>query len=184
MACLITKGRATNCKSQIGGINRIWLTDFGGLGTITLGSNDEVTDATGTATFFQYDLKGSGNTMETTANVSRDNGTAFFSTVLTITLPKLTKEDQKEWKLISHGRPHIIIEDRNSNFFLMGKEHGAELTSGSMSTGGGFADASQYSFEFTSEEALPPNFIDGATSSNPVAGLSSCTETIIVGTNS
>ena len=184
MACIITKGRATNCKDVVGGINRVWLTDFGGLGTITTGSNDEVTDASGTATLFQYDLKNSGNTMETTANVSRDNGTAFFSTVLSLALPKLTKEDNKELKLIAYGRPHIIVEDRNGNFFLLGKEHGCELTSAAIQSGGAMGDASQYTMEFTCEELLPPNFCDGATSSNPTAGWSSFTETITVGTNS
>jgi hypothetical protein len=184
MACDITKGRAINCKDQIGGLKAAWIMGFGNLGTVTLGSNDEATDASGTGTFFQYDLKGSGNTMETTANVSRDNGTSFFSTVLSLSLPKLTKEDQKELKLLSYARVHIIVEDRNGNFFLLGKDHGCELTSASMQTGGAFGDASQYVMEFTSEEPLPPNFVDGATSANPTAGWSSFTETITVGTNS
>ena len=184
MACDITKGRAINCKDQIGGLKKAWLVDFNDLGTVTLGSNDEATDASGTGTFFQYDLKGSGNTMETTANVSRDNGTAFFSTVLSLSLPKLTKEDQKELKLLSYQRVAIIIEDRNSNFFLIGKDNGCELSSASMQTGGAFGDASQYVLEFTDESALPPNFVDGATTANPTAGWSTYTETITVGTNS
>jgi len=87
MACDISKGRAINCKDQIGGLKTAWLMNWSDLGTVTLGSDDEATDADGTATLFQYDLKGSGNTMETTANVSRDNGTSFFSTVLSLSLP-------------------------------------------------------------------------------------------------
>jgi hypothetical protein len=184
MSCSISKGRAINCKDQIGGLKTAWLMDFGGLGTVTLGSNDEATDASGTGTLFQYDLKGSGNTMETTANVSRDNGTSFFSTVLSLSLPKLTKEDQKELKLLSFQRVAILIEDRNGSFFLLGKDHGCELTSASMQTGGAMGDASQYVMEFTSEEALPPNFVEGATAANPTAGWTSYTETITVGTNS
>ena len=184
MACDISKGRAINCKDQIGGLKTAWLMNWSDLGTVTLGSDDEATDADGTGTLFQYDLKGSGNTMETTANVSRDNGTSFFSTVLSLSLPKLTKEDQKELKLISYQRLAIICEDNNSNFFLLGKDHGVELTSASMQTGGAFGDASQYVMEFTSEEPLPPNFVDSATHANPTAGWSSFTETITVGTNS
>lgn len=184
MSCDITKGRAINCKDQIGGLQTAWLLNWEDLGTVTLGSNDEATDASGTGTFFQYDLKGSGNTMETSANVSRDNGTAFFSTVLSLSLPKLTKEDQKELKLLSYKRLAIIVQDRNSNFFLLGKDNGVELTSASISSGGGFGDASQYVLEFTDESALPPNFVEGATSANPAAGWSSYTETITVGTNS
>ena len=59
MACDISKGRAINCKDQIGGLKAAWIMGFGNLGTVTLGSNDEATDASGTGTFFQYDLKGS-----------------------------------------------------------------------------------------------------------------------------
>ena len=87
-------------------------------------------------------------------------------------------------KLLSYQRLAIIVEDRNGNFFLLGKDHGCELTSASMQTGGAMQDASQYVMEFTSEEPLPPNFVDGATAANPTAGWSSFTETITVGTNS
>ena len=48
MACDISKGRAINCKDQIGGLKKAWLVDFNDLGTVTLGSNDEATDASGT----------------------------------------------------------------------------------------------------------------------------------------
>tara|TARA_B100000287_G_scaffold160386_1_gene151280 strand:- start:17 stop:565 length:549 start_codon:yes stop_codon:yes gene_type:complete len=182
MACLTTRGRAINCKDVRGGLNRLWITSTDLV--TTLNSDEEIDDCTSTAVFFQYDLKNSGNTMETTANVSRDNGTTYFTTVLNIVLPKLTKEDHKELKLISYGKPHLIVEDRNSNFWLLGREHGCELTSASISSGGAMGDASQYTLEFTAEEVSPPSFINGATSSNPAAGWSSCTETITVGTNS
>lgn len=184
MACNLTKGYATNCKDVTGGIVRAWMTNFGAITGYTIDSNDQITNASGTATFFQYELKNSGNTMVTTATVSRDTGTSFFSTVLTLVLPKLTKELQVETKLISYGRPHIIVEDRNSNFFWLGRVHGNELTSASISTGGAMSDLSGTTLEFTSEEVEPPMFISGATSANPVAGLSGVTETITVGTNS
>lgn len=184
MPCALTAGYATNCKDTIGGIVRVWLSSFGTLSGITLDSDDQITDASGTATFFQYDLKNSGNTLTTTVTTSRDTGTTFFSSVLSLVLPKLTKELSKELKLISYGRPYIIVETRAGDFLLLGKDHGCELTSATISSGGNFSDLSGYNLEFTSEEALQPLYISGATSSNPVAGLSSLTETITVGTNS
>ena len=99
-------------------------------------------------------------------------------------LPKLTKELSKELKLISFSRNYIIVETRAGDFLLLGKDHGCELTSATIASGGSMADLSGYTLEFTSEEALQPLYISGATSSNPVAGLSSLTETITVGTNS
>ena len=51
----------------------------------------------------QYDLKGT-NSLETAVNSSRENGTTFYESTLTLTLPKLTKEDHKELKLMAYGR--------------------------------------------------------------------------------
>jgi hypothetical protein len=48
---------------------------------------------------------------------SMENGTTAFEQVLEVTLPRLTKEDHKELKLISFGHPHVIVEDQNGNFF-------------------------------------------------------------------
>ena len=99
-------------------------------------------------------------------------------------MPKLTKELSKETKLIAYGRPYIIVETRAGDFLLLGKDHGCELTSATIATGGAMGDLSGYTLEFTSEESLQPLYISGGTSANPVAGLSSLTETITVGTNS
>jgi len=182
MACDLTSGRKNPCKDQIGGLVRAWFVDFGDLGTVTK-VDDEITDLSGTFTCFQYDLKGT-NSLETAITSSRENGTTFFEETLTLTLPKLSKEDNKELKLISYSRPHIAIEDRNGNFFLCGLQHGMEVTGGSIATGTAFGDLSGYSLTLTGQELEPANFISGGTSADPFAGMSSATVTVTVGTNS
>ena len=167
MACDLTAGRKVPCKDVIGGIVRAWFCDFGELGTVTK-TADEITDMTGTITLLQYDLKGT-NSLETAITSSRENGTTFFEETLTLTLPKLSKEDNKELKLMAYGRPHVVIEDRNGNFMMCGLEHGMEVTGGSIATG---------------QELEPANFIAGGTSADPLAGMSSATVTVTVGTNS
>jgi len=182
MACDLTAGRKVPCKDVIGGIVRAWFIDFGELGTVTK-TDDEITDMTGTITALQYDLKGT-NSLETAITSSRENGTTFFEETLTLTLPKLSKEDNKELKLMAYGRPHICVEDRNGNFFLCGLEHGMEVTGGSIATGTAFGDLSGYSLTLTGQELEPANFIAGGTSADPLAGMSSATVTVTVGTNS
>ena len=182
MACDLTAGRKVPCKDVIGGIVRAWFIDFGELGTVTK-TADEITDMTGTITALQYDLKGT-NSLETAITSSRENGTTFFEETLTLTLPKLSKEDNMELKLLSYSRPHIIIEDRNSNFLLCGLEHGMDVTGGSIATGTAFGDLSGYSLTLTGQELEPANFISGGTSADPFAGMSSATVTVTVGTNS
>lgn len=182
MACDLTAGRKVPCKDVIGGIVRAWFIDFGELGTVTK-TDDEITDMTGTITALQYDLKGT-NSLETAITSSRENGTTFFEETLTLTLPKLSKEDNKELKLMAYGRPHVCVEDRNGNFMLCGLEHGLEVTGGSIATGTAFGDLSGYSLTLTGQELEPANFIAGGTSADPLAGMSSATVTVTVGTNS
>ena len=92
--------------------------------------------------------------MESAITSSRENGTTFFETTVTLTLPKLSKEDNAELKLLAYGRPHICLEDRNGNFFLVGKEHGCEVTGGSIASGTAFGDISGYSLTLTSQEVF------------------------------
>lgn len=182
MACLLTKGRAINCFDISGGISAIYCTT-GNLGTITE-SAGQITNMAGTFVIFKYDLNGSANTMTTTATSSRENGTTSFATTLSITMPKLSKEDNAELKLLLYSRPKIIVVDRNLNAMLMGTTNGCSLETATLTTGGSFQDMAGYSLEFNSEETSAPNFINGATAANPLAGMSSASVTVTVGTNS
>ena len=182
MACDLTKGRAVPCKDVTGGIRAVYFVDFGDLGTITL-TNDEVTNISGTFSAYQYLVKGNSS-FEQTFNVSRDNGTTFFTQTLNLTLTKLTKEDNKELKLLAYGRPYVVVQDYNGNAFLMGMVNGAEVTGGTIVTGAAMGDLSGYTLTMEGQEAMPANFIAGATLANPFAGLAGANDTIVVGSNS
>jgi hypothetical protein len=182
MACDLTLGRKEPCKDVVGGIRAVYFTDFGDLGTITL-TNDEITDMSGTFTAFKYEVKGNSS-FEQNITSSRENGTTFFEQTLNLTLHKLTKEDNKELKLIAFGRPHVAVEDYNGNVFLMGREHGADVSGGTIVTGAAMGDLSGYTLTLSAMETLPANFVASPTAADPYAGMSSATVTVTVGTNS
>ncbi len=182
MACNLTAGRKEPCKDVVGGIRKVYFTDFGGYGTVTQ-TNDEITDMSGTFTAFEYELKGTSS-FEQTITSSRENGTTFFEQTLNITLKKLTKEDNKELKLLAYGRPHVAVEDYNGNVFVMGLEHGADVSGGTIVTGSGLAELSGYTLTLTSQEVMPANFVSAPTAANPFGGMSSATVTVTEGTNS
>ena len=182
MACDLSAGRNVPCKDVVGGIDAVYFVDFGNLGAITL-TNDEVTDMAGTFSAYKYDVKGA-NSLEQAVTSSQDNGTTFFEQTLTLNLPKLSKEDMVQFKLMAYGRPHCIIVDNNGNALLAGKEHGLTVSAGSITTGAAFGDMSGTTLTLSGQEKLPANFIAGATVANPFVGLSSATETIVAGTNS
>jgi len=178
MACDLTKGRALPCRES-GGIKAVYFVDFGDLGTITVSATDEVTDMTGTFDAFKYELKGTSS-VEQTINASRENGTVFFDQAVNLTLPQLSKEDNNELKLMAYGRPHIVVEDYNGNAYLVGREHGADVTGGTIASGAAMGDMSGYTLTFNAMERTAANFIAGATDGNPFAGMSSATDTIVV----
>lgn len=191
MACALTRSRAEACKDVVAGIKEVYFADFGALGTVTL-TNDEITNMTGTTigeaagsiALHKYEVKGN-NSFETTVNASRENGTVFYEQTLNITLKKLTKEDNKELKLLAAARPHIIIVDKNDNVFMMGLKEGADLSAGTVSTGNALGDFNGYNLTFTAQETSPPNFIESAgpgTADFPVDAMAGLSGTIDIGT--
>ena len=119
--------------------------------------------------------------MTQTITASRENGTVFFSQALSLTLPKLSADDSKELKLLAYGRPHIVVVDYNGNALLLGREHGCDVTGGTLVSGAAMGDLIGYTIEFTAEELMLSNFIQNPVAANPFAGLSSATETIVSG---
>jgi hypothetical protein len=180
--CDLTRGRKEPCKDVVGGIKAVYFLDYGDV-TIAYDTTDtDVIDDLGTVTAYKYELKGNSS-FEQAITSSRENGTTFFDQTLNITLKKLTKEDNKELKLMSYGRPHIVVHDYNGNAFLMGAEHGAEVTGGTIVTGAAMGDLSGYTLTLSAQEQQPANFLEGATEANPFAGLTG-TVTVTEGTNS
>ena len=162
MACTLTSGRAVPCKDQVGGLKNVYFVYFGNLGTVTE-IDDEITNMTGDSsnnlTAYKYELKGNSS-FEQTFTASRENGTVFFEQTLNLTLTKLSKEDNKELKLLAYGRPHIAVEDYNGNVFMMGQVHGADVSGGTVVTGAAMGDLSGYTLTFSAQETKPANFMD------------------------
>ena len=157
MACLLTAGRKVPCKSAVGGIKSVYFADFGTLGAATIASG-EITAFAGTPDWFEFDVKGNSS-LETTVNSSRENGTTFYTQTLNLTLTFLDKATQEELKLLAHARPHVAVEDYNGNFFLVGLDHGAEVTGGTVVTGAAMGDLSGFTLTFEGQETAPAYFV-------------------------
>jgi hypothetical protein len=130
------------------------------LGTTTIASG-EITAISGTPDFFKFDIKGNSS-LETTINSSREKGTTFYTQTLNLTLPALDKATQEEIKILATARPHVAIEDYNGNFFLVGLEHGAEVTGGTVVSGAAMGDLSGFTLTLEGQETAPAFFVTPA----------------------
>ena len=165
MACDISAGRTLPCRDSVGGLKNVYFINYSSSASIplveTAGSEDTVAfDGTWDATNYKYELKGTSS-LTTNIQASRENGTVAFEQVLELTLPKLSKEDNYQIKLLSFGRPRIVVEDYNGNFFLVGREHGADVTGGTIVTGAAMGDLSGYTLSFSAMELTPANIATG-----------------------
>jgi hypothetical protein len=181
MACNISLGYNEPCKDSIAGLTAVYFMNYN-TGSFTLNATDVVTSFPSGSTVFKYELKGTNGYTET-VNTSRDNGTTFFSQVLSLQLKKLTAEETKELKLLAYGRPKIVVADRNGHALLVGRIEGADMTGGTITTGTAYGDLSGYTLQFTGNEVLPANFISGSTLANPFVSVTNA-PTVTLGTNS
>jgi hypothetical protein len=170
MSCLITQGRQEVCKESVGGLQGVYFINFT-TGSFTKNANGEVTALPSGSTVYYYELKGNSAYTET-VNSSRDNGTTFFNQELTLNLKKLTNEMTTQLKLLSYGRPQIVIWTNNGDALLVGEREGADVTGGTISTGAAMGDLYGYSVTFTGMERLPAAFLSGSTTTSAFGGLS------------
>lgn len=162
MACsFITTGRTEPCKDTIGGIKAIYFAAYSknlkdSNYTFANGELDNIglaADNASAHTFFKFDLRGANN-FEETNEVSRDNGTSFWTGTATIQLKKQDAKTKQELKLLTYNNPHVVLEGFDGNLYLMGAEHGCDVTLGS-SSGTAFGDFNGYNITVTAIESDP-----------------------------
>ncbi len=163
MACLLNTGRKVPCKDSVGGIKAAYFADYGTLGEFTI-VDGEITEFGApalTIEWFKFDVKGNSS-LEQTINSSRENGTTFYEQTLNLTLTKLDLATQQEIIEIVKARPHVIIEDYNGNYLLIGAVNGADCSGGTIVTGAAMGDLSGFTLTMSGQEKLPAYFVDPA----------------------
>ena len=162
MPCDISLGRAEQCKNSVGGLKAVYFINWGDATTVTYsataGQEDVITALGGTPVGYKYELKGT-STFEQTVTSSRENGTTFVDQKLSLSLKKLSIADHKQLKLLSYGRPQVIIEDNNGHFFMAGLTKGMDLVTATISSGAAMADMSGYKIEMQGMEPIAANFV-------------------------
>jgi len=171
MSCDIIGGRTEQCKDAVSGLHAIYLINYGDLdmdalaqyGTVDNTDQIVAIQSDGiTFSAFKFELKGN-NSFEQTINSSRENGTTFFEQTLTVQLKRQDVKSTKNVKLISYGRPRIIVHARGDQFFLLGLDQGCDVSAGNISSGSALGDFNGYSLTFTGMEELPANFLNCTT---------------------
>ena len=182
MACTIANGRVEQCKDSVSGLRNIYFINYQiepSHVTYDVTNTDLITAVTNVDSLYKFELKSTENSFEQTINSDRNNGTTFFTQTLNIKLKKQDIATSKSIKLLSYGRPHVVVQTNSNQFFLMGLNHGADVVSGSLSSGSDMASFNGYSLTLEAQEECYANFLNAATESAMVALFTSAT--LVVG---
>ena len=131
----------------------------------------EIPDSAAALTLKDYVSPKNTSSLTQTVNASVENGTVFYTQVLSLVLNKPVAADITEVQNLAKGRLAIVVQDNNDNYFVLGHTRGAELTGGSIATGTALGDLNGYTLEFTGEEAIPAPFLDRATAEAPTGSV-------------
>jgi hypothetical protein len=155
MACELSTGFTLDCKDGIGGIKQIVLVDKTNVTSFTLDASEVVTAINGAVLgdLFTYELPTQTGSFEETINFNRDNGTVFYTQTVNVMLNKLSSAKRLELQNVATARVIVFVEDTNGNWWAVGYEYGADLSTATAGTGTTLGDANQYTLAFTHEAA-------------------------------
>jgi len=164
MACDLTKGRLEPCKDAVGGLKNIYFANF------NAAIFNEFTETDGLITellsspvapidLYKYELRSNGHSLEDANEVSGENGTSFVTTTVTAILKQIDASTRQELQLATYGRPHVIVEDYNGNFLLVGIENGCDVAVNQVS-GSAMGELSGYNVTATATEKQLSRLVD------------------------
>ena len=162
MACELSTGFTLDCKDGIGGIKKIILCDT--VTSLTFDANEIVTAIVGpiSGDLYTYELPTQTGSFEETINFNRDNGTVFYTQTVNVMLQKLSAAKRLELQNVATARVIVFVEDTNGNWWTVGYEYGADLSTSTAATGTVLGDMNGYTLAFVHETPKRAYKLSGA----------------------
>ena len=168
MACELSIGFGIEaCKNGIGGIKKIVLVNKTNVESFTINpTTEEVTLIVGPSLgeLFTYELPTQTGSFEETINFNRDNGTVFYTQTVNIMMHKLSAPKRLELQTVAQARVIVFVLDTNDNWWAVGYEYGADLSTATAGTGTVLGDMSGFTLAFTHEAAKRAYLVQNAPS--------------------
>ena len=166
--CNLAAGVSLDCRENTGGVKVIYIRSVTGgtltmtatNGAITSFSADSTNYATSasisTAPFYKIEVPKQVASLTENGTFSDENGTAFFTQVLSLPVNKLGAAKQVILNALAKSeRLAVIVEDNNGERWILGNELGAVATSSAGGTGTAFGDRNGFVIEIQGLSTSP-----------------------------
>lgn len=152
MSCIIDNGFNLGC-SVVGGIEEVYIGNFDGEVTY-----DDTTDPDGIITAlvdnpndvscykFEQDIEFAGLTQ--TSQVSRENGTVFLESTLSMKMIGLDAKTRNLINLLMKAAVFIVVKSNEGTYYVLGVESPGRLSEGESSLGTAFGDMNGATLSF------------------------------------
>ena len=156
MACALTQGNILDCRDSAGGVKSVYIIEIDNVSGVTsaAGIATVISKANGKR-FWKYNLVRATADATEEYQDSVENGTSFHKQTINIILNKMQAATRNEILLLAQNRLLFVVEDRNSKYWLYGKENGLVRSGGKAGTGKAFGDRNGYELAFGGEEKDP-----------------------------
>ena len=148
MSCVIDTGYVLGCNT-IGGVEKVWIGTYSADQTYTYDGDNVVTGITSGVTIYlmEQDMEFAG--LNQTGNFSRENGSVFYESVLSLKFIELTADLRN--LVIALGRAPIfaVIKSNAGEYYACGVESAGRATAGVASLGIAQGDLNGATFEIT-----------------------------------
>jgi len=148
MSCIIDMGYTLGCSS-IGGVEKVWIGTYSADQAYAFDVDNIITGVTSGVTVYlmEQDMEFAG--LNQTGQFSRENGTVFYESVLSVKFIELTAELRN--LVIALGRAPIfaVVKSNAGEYYACGVESAGRATAGVASLGIAQGDLNGATFEIT-----------------------------------
>ncbi|CAA6810480.1 MAG: Unknown protein [uncultured Sulfurovum sp.] len=146
--CIIDSGYNLDCAS-IGGLESVWIGSYSGSTSYAYDVDNVVTGATGANDVYKMEMDIEYGGLEQTGGFSRENGTVFYESKLSVKFIELDKDLRN--LIIKLGRAPIyaVVKSNAGHTYILGVESAGRATEGTASLGVAQGDMNGATLTFT-----------------------------------
>ena len=160
--CTLTAGMPLKCLDSIGGLKNVYISAFSDTTTFTVAA-DIITASANTGTFYTYKFRPQTASLTEEGSHSLENATNFWTQTLAMIFHKMETEKKINIMTLAGTQMHVIVEDQNGTYWLMGKENGVYLTASSSLSGTAYGDHNGYTISLQGLEPKMATELDSTT---------------------
>lgn len=164
MCQLITGGISLGCTTNMGGIQKIYITNKINVTGVTLGSpinNISAITMAASTLFYEFEFTKGSSTYTEVITGDEANGTQLCTQTVTLKLKRREKSKRDTLALLMGFTPlSIIVKDNNGLYNLLGEVKGMTMTENNSELGTGGTDFNGYTISLVGQEAQMSNFVD------------------------